>query len=138
MSRLSAFLHPAVTQETAEIVISKRFLDEKGKPVPFKVRSLTQEENDALIKRSTRTLKDRNGPARERLDNIEYTRRLVVAATVEPDFSSKELCDAYSVMDPLLVPGKMLLPGEYQKLTETIMELSGFNDAGAVEDEAKN
>ena len=30
----------------------------------------------------------------------------VVAATVEPDFSSKELCDGCGVLDPLLVPGK--------------------------------
>jgi len=138
MSRLSAFLHPTVTQVEEEVVISKRFLNEKGEPAPFKVRSLTQEENDALIKRSTRTVKDRNGPDRERLDNIEYTRRLVVTATVEPDFSSKEICDQYGVMDPLLVPGKMLLPGEYRKLTEKIMELSAFDDAGTVEDEAKN
>lgn len=138
MSRLSAFLHPAVTKVEEEVVISKRFLDEKGRPVPFKVRSLTQEENDALIKRSTHAVKDRTGQLQERLDNIEYTRRLVVAATVEPDFSAKELCDAYGVMDPLMVPGKMLFPGEYRSLSEKIMQLSGFDGADAVEEEAKN
>ena len=62
----------------------------------------------------------------------------MVAATVEPDFSSKELCDSYSVLDPLLVPGKMLLPGEFKHLTEKIMELSGFDDPTTVEDTAKN
>ncbi len=138
MSRLSAFLHPAVTREEAEIVISKRFLDGQGNPVPFKVRSLTQEENDALIKRSTHAVKDRGGQLQERLDHIEYTRRLIVAATVEPDFSAKELCDAYGVMDPLMVPGRLLFPGEYRSLADKIMELSGFNDSATVEDEAKN
>lgn len=138
MSRLSAFLRPASAQEIAEVVVSKRFLDEAGKPVPFKIRSLTQEENDALVKRSTRSTKDRGGRLRERLDNIEYTRRLLVAATVEPDFTSKELCDAYGVMDPLLVPGKMLLIGEFQKLMEEIMALSGLDDAEDVEAAAKN
>lgn len=138
MSRLSAFLHPTVMQVEDEIVISKRFLDEQGAPVPFKVRSLTQEENDALIKCSTHAVKDRNGQLQERLNNIEYTQRLVVAATVEPDFSAKELCDAYGVLDPLKVPGKMLFPGEYRALSEKIMELSGFDDPAAVEAEAKN
>ena len=138
MNRLSAFLHPAVAQETAEVVISKRFLDEEGKPVPFKIRSLTQEQNDALIKLATRAVKDRSGRSQEKLDSIDYTRRLIVAATVEPDFSSKELCDAYGVMDPLMVPGRMLLAGEYRTLSDKIMELSGFDDAGDVEAEAKN
>ena len=60
---------------------------------------------------------------------------MVVAATVEPDFRAKELCDAYGVLDPLLVPGKMLLSGEYAKLLRAITELSGFED---MEDEVKN
>lgn len=137
MSRLSVFLHPVTTQMEEEIVVSSRFLDEKGNPVPFKVRSLTQEENDALTKQSTRRIK-MDGQIQERLDNVEYTRRLVVAATVDPDFSSKELCDGLGVVDPLLVPGKLLLPGEYRKLCNKIMELSGFDETGAEEAEAKN
>ena len=137
MSRLSVFLHPVTTQMEEEIVVSSRFLDEKGNPVPFKVRSLTQEENDALTKQSTRRIK-MDGQIQERLDNVEYTRRLVVAATVDPDFSSKELCDGFGVVDPLLVPGKLLLPGEYRKLCNKIMELSGFDETGAEEAEAKN
>ena len=36
----------------------------------------------------------------ERLDSIAYSRQLVVAATVEPDFRSEELCKAYNTMDP--------------------------------------
>ena len=39
------------------------------------------------------------------------------------------------VMDPTLVPGKMLLSGEYSKLMKEISELSGFND---IEEELKN
>lgn len=138
MSKLSAFLHPAVTKVEEEIVISKRFLDEQGNPVPFKIHSLTQEENDALIKRATKTVKDRGGQSREKLDNIDYTRRVVVAATDEPDFSATVLCDAYGVKDPLLVPGRMLFPGEYQLLASKIMDLSGFDNAESVEEEAKN
>lgn len=135
MSKLSAFLHPVTTQEEKEIVISQRFQDEKGVPVPFKIRALTQEENDQLTKQATRQVRV-NGQPLEKLDSADYTRRVIVAATVEPDFQSKEMCDAYGVLDPLLVPGKMLLSGEYARLGREIMALSGFEQT--LEDEVKN
>lgn len=136
MSKLSAFLHPVTAQEEKEVVISKRFVDGQGNPVPFRIRALTQEENDRITKQATRQVKV-NGQIVERLDNVDFSRRMVVAATVEPDFSSKEMCDAYGVLDPLLVPGKMLLSGEYGRLMAEITQLSGFGDDTA-EDEAKN
>ena len=134
MSKLSTFLHPVAVSEEKEIVISKRFQDEKGNPVPFKIRALTQEENDTITKQATRRAKV-NGQMVEQLDSTDFSRRMVVAATVEPDFRAKELCDAYGVLDPLMVPGKMLLSGEYAKLLRAITELSGFVD---MEDEVKN
>lgn len=134
MSKLSAFLNPVITREEKEVIVSKRFQDEKGDPVPFRIRALTQEENDAIVRQATSRFKE-NGQTVERMDNVDFTRRLAVAATVEPDFRSKELCDAYGVMDPLLVPGKMLLSGEYTKLISAITALSGFSD---VEEEVKN
>ena len=69
------------------------------------------------------------------MDSVDFTRRMVVAATVEPDFSSKELCDGCGVLDPLLVPGKLLLSGEYARLVKEITKLSGFAEQ---EDEVKN
>ena len=134
MGKLSAFLHPAVGEEEKEIVISKRFLDDEGNPVRFKIRAITQEENDAITKRATRTVKV-DGTAKSQLDSVDYARRLVVQGTVEPDFAAKELCDAYGVADPLLTPGKMLLAGEYARLLKAITDLSGFD---APEDEVKN
>lgn len=132
---LKAFLHPAVVSEKKEIVISKRFLDDEGKPIPFKIRSLTQEENENLAKQSTHKVKA-NGRTVEKLDATEFTRRIVVAGTVEPDFSSKEMCDNCGVLDPLCVPAKMLLAGEFSRLAQEIMELSGFETD--IFEEAKN
>lgn len=136
MSNLSAFLHPVTMQEEKEVVISKRFLDEDGKPAKFKIRSVTQDEADALLKQSTRTVKKRDGSMEQTVDDQNFNRRLIVAATVMPDFRAKELCDAYGVLDPLLVPGKMLFSGEFSNLLREILDLSGLNDS--VEDEAKN
>lgn len=135
MSVLSAFLHPVTTAEEKEVVISNRFRDEQGNPVPFKIRAITQEENDALVRAATK-VEIKGGRRVEYLDSVDYARRLVVASTVSPDFSSKEMCDAYGVVSPLLVPGKMLLVGEYNQLMAEITSLSGL-DAG-MEDEVKN
>lgn len=127
MSKLSAFLHPQSIREEREILISRRFVDETGEPVPFRIRSLTQEENDDILRRSRKT-KRVNGQPQEYLDTSEFSNRTIVAATVEPDFSNAELCDAYGTRDPLQVPGKMLLAGEYAALLNAITELSGFSD----------
>lgn len=137
MSKLSAFLHPVTAAGEKEVFISGRFLDEKGKPVPFKVRAITQEEADRLVRRST-IVRMKNGQRMEEFDRLGYNRRLIVAGTVEPDFSSAELCEAYGVADPMLVPGRMLLSGEYGKLLQEILDVSGFDSGADVEGEAKN
>ena len=134
MNKLSAFLHP-VTPEPKQVVISQRFQDEKGNPVPFKIRPLTQEENDALIKRA-RKVRTVKGVSQEYVDSTMLSRSMVLAATGEPDFTDKDLCDFYGVLDPAMLPGKMLLAGEYANLLKEINALSGFGDQ--VEDEAKN
>lgn len=137
MSNLSAFLNPVTADEEKEIVISKRFVDAKGNPVPFKIRAITQKENDRLTKLSMKSTKV-NGQTVKELDRLEYARRLVVAATVDPDFSSKELCDRYGTMDPLEVPGNMLYTGEYQRLMSAIADLSGIGEDIDLGEEAKN
>lgn len=146
---LTSFLKPVSENDQKDVVISKRFImrDEKGNPIkdekgndipqPFTVRAISQQENSALIKRCTRTVKDRNGKSQE-IDNVAYQKAIVVAGTVVPDFSAKELCDHYGTMVPEDVPGKMLYAGEFNKLFAAITELSGIGDADEVEEEAKN
>lgn len=136
MSNLSAFLKPAYLREEKELVISKRFLDEEGNPAPFKIRSVSQEENEQITKASRRQRKV-GSMVQEHLDSIEYGRRLVVTCTMVPDFRAKEMCEAYGTLDPMQVPGKMLTAGEFAALLDAISELSGF-DAETPEDEAKN
>lgn len=135
MSALSAFLHPAVTREEKEVIISKRFLGEDGKPVPFKIRSLTQEENAAIIKAATRQKKV-DGQWQDSIDANELSARTVVEATIFPDFRSAELCEKYGTKDPVQVPGKMLLAGEFARLIDAVSKLSGFDKS--MDEEAKN
>lgn len=139
MSTLYAFLHPEAP-ENKEIIISERFKDENGKSVPFVIRAVTEEENSALRKQATRTYKDKTGATVRDFDAARFSRLFVIAGTVKPDFRDKELCDAYGVIDPEMVIGKMLLAGEATKLSSAIAELSGMTDEAAadVAEEAKN
>ena len=133
MSNLYAFLHPEVP-ENKEVVFS-RFKDEDGKVVPFIIRPITAEENKELVKKYTIVTKDRRGSKRH-LDSDKYQTAVVIAGTVKPEFDSAELCEAYGVLDPQDLVGKMLFAGEFATLAEEIFRLSGLDDE-SVEDEAE-
>lgn len=140
-SALHAFLHPVTFQEEKDFVVSTRFRDEDGKVHPFRIRALTQEENERAVALSIHVvLKD--GAAVEKLDSKEYSSRLMLAATLEPNFAATELCQCYGTMDPVEVPARMLLAGEYARLSAEIMRISAFDDtpAGekAIEEAVKN
>ena len=139
MGVLEAFLHPIAVEETKKVEISKRFVGEDGKPVPFEIKTIPQGANSQLIKKYTRR-KLVNGNTTEIFDTTAYTNALIVECTVQPDFRDSRMCEAYGVLDPMMVPGKMLLSGEYSALVGEIMKLNGF-DADSLlkdEEEAKN
>lgn len=138
MSKLFAFLNPVPVHEEKEVFISDRFKDEEGKVVPFKVRALSQEENDAITRQSYRRVRGENGQMTKEFDLITFRRKLAVAATVFPDFSDAELCGAYGTMDATEVVARMLLPGEFALLNEKISEISGFSADDTTVAEAKN
>lgn len=133
MSSLNVFLHP-VQIENREVVISPRF-QEDGKPVPFVIRPITQEENKQLIKKHTK--KDKKG--NEVFDRTEYVSSLTASAVVFPDLSNNELQTAYGVLGESAVLQKMLLVGEYANLAQEVQTLSGLDtDINEDVEEAKN
>ena len=127
MSDLYAFLHSDEVSEEKEVIISDRFKDENGKIVPFKIRSLSQEEVENLAQKS-RKIRRINGKRMESVDDLELSRRIVVAGTVFPDFSNTELCNKYGTLDPLVVAVRMLKSGEFKALASQISNLSGYDD----------
>ena len=139
MGVLDAFLHPIAVEETKKVEISKRFIGEDGKPVPFEIETIPQAENARLIKKYNRK-KVVNGSVVADNDTEGYTNALIVACTVQPDFQDSRMCETYGVLDPMLVPGKMLLSGEYSALVGEIMKLNGFDIDAQLrdEEEAKN
>lgn len=137
MATLSAFLNPVPVETHHEVVISDRFRNEDGAVQPFVIRAVMQEENDRLVKECIRQVII-NGQTVGQFDNVLYSRKLILAATVVPDFSESDLCQRYGVLDPNLIPGKMLTSGEYSQLMAEITQLSGFKNPEEVGYEAKN
>lgn len=133
MGSLNAFLHPEQA-ENKEVIVSERF-KENGKPIPFVIRPITQQENDGLLRKYTK--KDKKG--NEYFDKVSYNQNLVAAAVVEPDLENSELQRAYGTLgaDKTLVA--MLYVGEFATLMEAVQGLSGLDkDINEDIDEAKN
>jgi hypothetical protein len=133
MSSLSAFLKP-VQIENREVIISNRF-QENGKPVPFVIKAITQEENKQLIKKFSKIDKKGN----ETFDRTEYVSALTASAVVFPDLSNAELQKAYGVLGESALLQKMLLVGEYAELAQKVQEIGGLDlDINDDIEEAKN
>jgi hypothetical protein len=121
MGSLNAFLHPVIV-ENREVVISNRFM-EGGKPVPFIVRPITQEENKFLIKKFSK--KDKKGS--DTFDRAEYVQAMTATAVVYPDLTNAELQKAYGVLGESALLQKMLFVGEYAMLAQAVQEISGLD-----------
>lgn len=133
MSTLNAFLHP-IQVENQEVVVSNRFV-ENGKPVPFVIRPITQEENKHLLKKYTK--RDKKGT--DTFERAEYVSALTAAAVVFPDLTNAELQKAYGVIGESSLLQKMLYVGEYAELAQAVQELSGLDkDINEDIEEAKN
>lgn len=133
MNSLKAFLNP-IQAENKEVIVSDRF-KEDGKPVPFTIRPITQEENGALIRKHTK--KDKKG--NETFDRVAYNQEMVSSAVVFPDLENAELQKAHGVLGASKLLTTMLYVGEYATLMQEVQELSGLDiDINDEIDEAKN
>ena len=134
MASLSAFLHPEQA-ENKEVLVSERF-KENGKPVPFVIRPITQDENGELLKKYRKVDKKTGN---ETFNRVAYNHALTALAVVEPDLNNAELQKAWGVLGPEKLLVKMLYVGEFANLLEAVQELSGLDqDINDDIEEAKN
>ncbi|MCM3204409.1 phage tail assembly chaperone [Paenibacillus illinoisensis] len=140
MSGLSMFFaQNAAADTTEEFIVSPRFKDEKGEPVAWKLRSMTEDENQECRKAATRKVKGKNGVYTPDIDANDYMARLMSASVVYPDLKNAELQRSYGVMGAESLLRKMLLPGEFAALGEQVQKLNGFNqDMNELVDDVKN
>lgn len=122
MASLSAFLHPEQA-ENKEVIVSERF-KENGKPVPFVIRPITQDENGELLKKYRKVDKKTGN---ETFNRVAYNHALTALAVVEPDLNNAELQKAWGVLGSEKLLTKMLYVGEFANLLEAVQDLSGLD-----------
>ncbi len=141
MSKYTAFMAGAVQKiENKKVVVSNRFKDEKGKPIPFEIKALSADENDELQRRCMVNIPvpGQRGQYTRELDQIKYTAMLLTESVVYPDLNEAELQDSYGVRGAESLLRKMLYTGEYNKLAQEVMALSNIEVLSDLVEEAKN
>lgn len=137
---LSAFFGNNVQSEiTEEVVVSERFKGEDGKPIPWKLRAMTEAENEQIRKSSTKMQKNKNGLQMPEVNMEQYMAKMVVACVIYPNLKDAELLQSYGVMAADELLKKMLLAGEYAALAQKVQEINGFDkDINDLVEEVKN
>lgn len=126
-------------EEVIEYIASNRFKDKSGNPVPWKLKTITAEENQAIRKDCYIKVQvtGKRGQFTKDFDSQKYLGLLAEKCIVYPDLHSKELQDFYKTMGASSLLGKLLKPGEFDDLTAKLEEINGYTLDNLVE-EAKN
>lgn len=140
MADLKAFFaQNQVKQENIKFVVSKRFLDEQGKPIEWELRALGTEESEAIKRECTRRVKVGGNRFTVEVDEDKMGGKMAAACVVYPDLNDAALQDSYKVMGADQLLKKMLSMGEYAILAKKITELNGLNESmDDLVEEAKN
>jgi hypothetical protein len=129
MSNLSAFMaQNAVKVDNIKHVVSKRFLDENGKPIEWEICAITSEEDEALRKACTKRVPvpGKRGQFTQETDYNLYLGKLGARCTVFPNLNDAELQNSYGVMGSDALLKKMLIGGEYADYLVKVQEVNGF------------
>lgn len=135
---LKSFLKQnAAPAATKTVVISNRFVNEKGEPEPFEIRALTEAEN-AQIRADCTVTSFFKGKQTVKTNTQQYLRRMCAAAVVSPDLKDAELQKSYGVIGAGELLTEMLLPGEFSDLLEQVQTMNGFDMDEELQEVVKN
>lgn len=117
-------------QTQAQFVVSEKFVDPKtGKPIPWTIREISAEEDQALKDKYTEITTDRRtGVRNEYFDQNNYIIGIATLGVVEPELDDRGLLESYNVKRPDKLLQRMLSAGQIQKLALKVIELSGLDD----------
>ena len=79
-------------------MVSVRFKDAEGSPVPWKRAKITEEENQECRKAATRKVKGKNGVFTPEIDPNDYMAKLMVSSVIYPDLKNSEPQKSYGVL----------------------------------------
>jgi len=140
VSDLQAFFSQNVEASiTEDFTVSERFKDAEGKAIPWKLRTVTEAENEEIRKSATKTVKGKNGMKVPETNAAEYVGKLATSSVIFPNLKDAELQKSYNVLGAEALLKKMLLSGEYAALVQKVEELNGYDrDINEVVEEIKN
>lgn len=130
---LNAFLNQGkqntkpINELEKEVIVSKRFSDDKGKPLKWKIRAMDNERYDMLIEKYKKSVIVKE-EITEKFDRVGWQSELLVESVVDPNLKDASLCQMYGTLDSKELIRKMLLPGEYLNLVKEVMKINGFYD----------
>lgn len=141
MSKYAAFMAGSAGKiENKKIILSNRFKDENGKPIPFEIKALSATENDELQRRCMVNVPvpGQRGQFVRELDQIKYTANLLAESVVFPNLNDAELQDSYGVKGADALLREMLYMGEYTQLAQEVSAISKVEGLAELVAEAKN
>ena len=81
--------------EDIKMVVSTRFTDANGNPIPWILKQLTGKESNELRKKYTKKIKNKLGRIEEQFNSEGYQEAFITSSIVFPDLS-----------DPVIFPPK--------------------------------
>lgn len=124
---MKAFLRQnAIPVVNKKLVVSSRFQDEKGQPVEWELRPISEDENTKIKDDCTSRMVFK-GRQTVDFNSNGYLRQLCAKSVVFPDLADAELQKSYGVMGEEELLGAMLLPGEFTTLMQFVQEVNGFD-----------
>ena len=107
-------------------------MDENGEPIPWRLRVLTEKENNQLRNQCRR--KVTNAATKQtttETDVQKYNDLLAEKCIAYPNLNDAELQESYGVIGAAELLKIMLLPGEYADLMQAISQANGFESGMA-------
>lgn len=142
MSNLQAFFAQNVEKvQIEEHVVSKRFKDAEGNPIPWKFGAVDGKTEAELRKQCTKRMPvpGKKGMFMPETDYDLFNLKLAVATIKFPDLNNAELQSSYGVMGAENLLQKMLLPGELAEVKQIVAEVNGFDlELNELVEQAKN
>ena len=146
MSDFSRFMKQNKATESNklyEYAVSKKFTDDKGKPLVWKFKKLSLSEYEALRDYYTTDKKVGEGKQTRyisQLNTKSFNTNLITKCCVEPDLNNKDLQDSYSVEGAENLLYAMIDDvGEYTDLIAFIQKIHGLDVYGEDKvEQAKN
>ena len=142
MSKLSCFFKENVeTIKPIKYIASKRIKDDKGNPVEWEIKPLTQKRIEVLTKECTKKVcvNRKTHEYKDEFDTFKFVAKMAAESTVYPDLLNPELQDNYGCVEAHeLLRAILNVPGEYADYTEKIQEINGYTSLEEEVQEAKN